>query len=601
VRTRIAELFRTYGAALIPAYIGDVVAAQAPETARAWLQHRWQTNRPVTNPFESRIFDQTLFQGQQDVVQRYAPELLSADAVAIHGAPGAGKSSLLRRLQSELRSDAEFVWLSCSFLPPGSAAAEFLRRAAETFQTPYEVVNGVPVDSFTAGLTKFLGDAGNKPSRTVIVLDDADVLVAPALYGMTPADIQFFEDLKHQIDLALRGHGISFVFVGLRTFMLTREEIDGVSNPLRPYVLPLRVPPLNKADVGSICDLGKQVDLYFEPEAVERVYYWSSGNAHVVQMMCGKILENSPKNELTTVTEAMVDSAARELISARQTLERRVMPGLTAIERKILAVVARFSISKPIDFEWALPDVPDEQVGNALDCLVEIGVLSRRGGKTKVEGPLLEAWVKTHMQLPEAAKNERRNRQIRLATLGAVMSILAFTVGGLAFAAGEQFVLSPEVGGCTMKVKLPKRVEAKGTLEIMLFRRCRSPKTGLVELGKRAETRAEFFAPGVVKGERKAIAWHVEDADDSESFTVRNIDGIAPYWFGLNYSADQQPKKEVLLFSVEKNWLSALPNGAQTVMVAAGALPTLIGLLLAFYGDVRRLLGKFFEGSGKAP
>jgi len=66
---------------------------------------------------------------------------------------------------------------------------------------------------------------------------------------------------------------------------------------------------------------------------------------------------------------------------------------------------------------------------------------------------------------------------------------------------------------------------------------------------------------------------------------------VTPYVFQL--AADRVQR----LVAVDRDWLAALPSLTKTVLVAAGALPALLGLLAGFYQDVRKLLDRF---AGKA-
>jgi hypothetical protein len=155
VRARIASLFREYRAALIPAYVGDIVGLRSPEGAHAWLQQRWQVNRPVTNPFEPKVYDSTLFLGHAQVLSGLLQEILSVRRVlAVYGAPGAGKTSSLLRVQAELQNDADFHVISCSGLASGALPSEFMRRAAEALDVPLAMgPDGRPADCFTPGAT----------------------------------------------------------------------------------------------------------------------------------------------------------------------------------------------------------------------------------------------------------------------------------------------------------------------------------------------------------------------------------------------------------------------------------------------------------------
>jgi len=73
---------------------------------------------------------------------------------------------------------------------------------------------------------------------------------------------------------------------------------------------------------------------------------------------------------------------------------------------------------------------------------------------------------------------------------------------------------------------------------------------------------------------------------------IKGVSGsVTPYVFQL--AADRVQR----LVAVDRDWLAALPSLTKTVLVAAGALPALLGLLAGFYQDVRKLLDRF---AGKA-
>jgi serine/threonine-protein kinase len=590
VRARIADLFRTYKAALIPAYVGDIATLRR-EAAAEWLRGRWYAHRPVTNPFEPRVFDRTLIQGQGAIVNRFVEALGGGPAAyGVYGPPGSGKTSLVKRVEAELRQETEFRWIECGMLPERDRARELLRRAANAFGVPFEEVGGRPVEAFTAGVAH----AKQSGRRLVIVLDDADALVDPAYVSASDDDQRFLLELRQQVAYLLEGNGVSVVFVGLRSFVLGREQIAGHPNPLRRFFHPVRVPALQREELRRLCGVGRQVDLLFDDEAVERIESWSAGNVYVAQALCSQVLAGCTAGRTVQIDARGVDAAAAELVASREVFESRLIPWLTEAERHVLSTVPRVAFRRPLDLVPMLPGISDAAIGNALDCLVQMGVLERPMGKTRVAGRLLEAWVKMHMSPPAGAVQHTRERTLRAVTLGVCSTAVLYGVGATVLGAGEQSAVVRD-GSCTTTVLLPSRVVLHEPRTITVSRSCltdgASPHADAgIDLRPVLPTIAVFARDG-----GPAVGNYAHPTPSDHEVFQDSVDLIVKGPQAASYTVRLSADGQIASVAVGRDWLGGLPALLRGLVVASGALPAVIGVILTFYADVRRLIEQWLS------
>jgi hypothetical protein len=432
----------------------------------------------------------------------------------------------------------------------------------------------------------------------VIVIDDADALLQGAFLVGSAADLEFLSELLLLVSAVMKLDGTTVVFVGLRVFILSREDIAGRKNPIAKAIGLVRIPPLTRAEVAAICRLGRQVDLEFDEAAVDAVFRWSSGNIFVTQMLCGKVLEmtaRSSEQQMVAVSTQTIDAAAKELVAARETFERRLMPWLTRTEKRVLALVPRVTLKGPLDFAAVLPEVDHEEVGNALDALTSMNVLTRPGGRPSIDCKLLEGWVENHMELPNAASVLRREQRVRAAAAGVTASALLYAIGSLAFAAGEQTV-EVRSGTCTTTAVLPKRAVAADGMTVRIARDCANQNAGAIEFRAEGTTFARFSGDGaspqdMYRIEAPAAAERVQ-AKVAVTDLIAGKDG-----YGLRLSVGDHSSS----IQVARNWMGELPALARGVIVAAGALPAIVGLLAGFYKDVNALVRRMFYAGAVAP
>lgn len=592
VRSRIADLFRRYNAALIPAFVKDVTTV-AEGQGRAWLKKKWREDGPITNPFQPQGIDQTLLRGHGDLVQALSRSILEGSGCyCVYGAPGSGKTSLVKRAATELQSEAEFHWISCAAIANKKLSRTIFERAGDVFKVKVESASdGRPVDTLTEGVTEALARAQAAEKKLVVVLDDSDALVDPTSLIGDAEDRAVLHELKERIAGLLEGGGLSFVFIGLRTFVLARETLGDQHNPLRRHVHPLRVHPLGFPELEALCQLGHQVDLLLDSKTVTRIQYWASGNVNAAQMICSRLLEESRTRGGAPIQRKHVDAVAAELVAASKSFHERLMPWLTPLERRVLTVVARERVGKPNQLVRFLPDSSGEAIGAALDSLVEMGILVRPEGRVQVAGRLLASWLLTHTVAPPELEKVLRRRAVRRVALLVGCSLLLAAAISAFIQPGEREVPIRN-GGCDLVAIVPAAAVEGQETKITIERRCNghvspsSPTHSWAELHGGIKTNALFGASKqatlkLADGESKAIGDPVMLSTSTGSggaFNLELTDGTS-----------------IVPVVIEQDRFGALPKTLRQVLAGATAILALIGLVFSFFQDVESKIAKWLD------
>lgn len=255
------------------------------------------------------------------------------------------------------------------------------------------------------------------------------------------------------------------------------------------------------------------------------------------------------------------------------------------------------SFKRPLELAAALGNTSDEEVGNALDCLVEMGVLMRPAGRTRVAGPLIDQWVLTHMSVPQPLVGKKRERGIQYAALGLLLTALLLATGNKAMAEGQQKVqISGKRTGCTTTVSLPERLALNEMMVVNLFRQCATPQVGTVTLRGDSDTPAWFGKPDSkvpIPHEAKKFELNATEPIDRIQGEVGVVvtEAVTGSAYELLLIAEDKRQR----ITVRKNWLKELSYFGKAIVYAAGALPALLGVLLGFYTDIRDRLSKLLS------
>lgn len=157
------------------------------------------------------------------------------------------------------------------------------------------------------------------PRPLVLLLDEADVVRGPALISLLRQLRAGFQE---------RGPGrfpVSVALIGMRDLRdyLTQAK-DGVQvNPGSPFNIKLESVTLRNFTAEEVAELYVQhtaeTGQPFQPEAIERAFYWSQGQPFLVNALARIAVTKLVTDRARSVTAADIDSAKEELILSRTT------------------------------------------------------------------------------------------------------------------------------------------------------------------------------------------------------------------------------------------------------------------------------------------
>ncbi|HWL85641.1 MAG TPA: hypothetical protein VNO21_07555, partial [Polyangiaceae bacterium] len=166
----------------------------------------------------------------------------------------------------------------------------------------------------------------------------------------------------------------------------------------------------------------------------------------------------------------------------------------------------------------------------------------------------------------------------------------SYALGSYFLGAGEQTIeLSGTAMTCKTAAVLPKRVIPTEPIPIRIVRNCSRPTAGVIALKGSGTTYALFENNGVKVDELRVEATGESDRTQIKSELVELDASQSEYRLLLTADGGQAS------ISVGRNQMGEWSAIGRAVILAAGALPALLGLLAGFYGDVRRVLETLFR------
>ena len=246
----------------------------------------------------------------------------------IHAARQTGKTTAMRSFAERLRGlGYAAVWAT---LEDGQGVTE-TAEAEPIWLTALERAGGV-LEEGAPNVTDFLGrPVGTRlgaylhawseqvaPKRLVLLVDEADTVSGPAL-------VNLLRQLRAGFtDRSTRKFPDSIALIGMRDLRetLTRAK-DGIPvNPGSPFNIKSASLTLRNFTEAEIAALYQQhtdtTGQVFEAAAIERAYYWTSGQPFLVNALARiVVMELAPHGE--TVTAAHINEAKLRLILARTT------------------------------------------------------------------------------------------------------------------------------------------------------------------------------------------------------------------------------------------------------------------------------------------
>ncbi len=249
----------------------------------------------------------------------------------LHAARQTGKTTAMRAFAARLRDRGIVaVWatleVSQGMTEIGDAEPTWLRaigRAAERQLPPEqrppsvdEALKGNTGDRLGAWLTDWCSTIG---VPVVLLLDEADVVSGPALVNLLRQLRAGFMD---------RGVGafpVSIGLIGMRDLRdyLTAAKEGAPVNPGSPFnvkAASLTLRNFSHADVAVLYGQHTvETGQVFTPEAVERAFWWTSGQPFLVNALANCCVDDLVPNRAVAITAADIDAAKESLVRSRTT------------------------------------------------------------------------------------------------------------------------------------------------------------------------------------------------------------------------------------------------------------------------------------------
>ncbi|XOF34217.1 MAG: ATP-binding protein [Candidatus Electrothrix sp. YB6] len=246
----------------------------------------------------------------------------------LHAPRQTGKTTFLQSWMHEINAGTEAVACYVSLercqevtaveraMP---AMAESVQEYARSYKLPVpELSSGVSPESMLSDLlTEWAALVA--PKKLIVFFDEVDVVAGPAM-------ISFLRQLRG--GFARRGVGafpVSVALVGmrdLRDYLVTSKD-GQLLNPGSPFNIKHDSATLTNFSQSDIAALTAQhteaTGQAFAPEALERIWVYSSGQPWLVNALCEQIVYRIIPETRTAVQPEHVDQAKEQLIASRAT------------------------------------------------------------------------------------------------------------------------------------------------------------------------------------------------------------------------------------------------------------------------------------------
>ncbi|MDE5118750.1 MAG: ATP-binding protein, partial [Trichodesmium sp. St19_bin1] len=244
--------------------------------------------KPVKNPYViGDPVEGDLFVGREDIMRQLKEQWVMSSqpqSVMLYGHRRMGKTSILRNIAKSSGADAQVIYVDLQSLVAISRGMGevFLAISDEISdsislppQDPEELVR-LPQRTFKLYLKQAIKKLDNK--RLIIALDEFGTIENLINGQQLPPN--FMAVLRSFVQMSPK---IAFAFAGLHT---VQEMIEDYFKPFFASVIPIRVSFLNKATTHQLlANQNPDFLLEYEPEAMDRIYDLTFGQAYLVQLL----------------------------------------------------------------------------------------------------------------------------------------------------------------------------------------------------------------------------------------------------------------------------------------------------------------------------
>jgi len=274
--------------------------------------------------------------GRERLLVQVADQAQKGEFVGIYGLRKMGKTSLMFQLRDEKLKDEAVAYVDLqsspglaigSFLPVlWEIERDLLTRLAPRFPKISEILRlgnfsrysdallgGVsPALLFAEDIRELLDAVANRQlsgvSRVVIILDELERCLPLAGQQPMTGYIEFFGLLRGLAQTERYKGILSSVVVAANAAISEKAYWEGKENPVFSLYKTLFVPPLPKIETTQMIQtLGKGMSVYWEANAIEKIYQECAGHPFLTRMLCSQICQRHLQRPLN-VTRKMVET-----------------------------------------------------------------------------------------------------------------------------------------------------------------------------------------------------------------------------------------------------------------------------------------------------
>lgn len=601
VREKIFDYLRRFDAIVVPLYVGEIKTAYAKGELRGLFDDRLTDFHAASNPFAPAVaFDATRCVGMRAELNALSQALHTRASVLVnvYGLPGSGKTSLIK-LAEYGTEKLRFSTVRCSTRSGRDATLVARQIVKKLTGLVIPVRNGREL-SVQELFTHVAHSLGGEQNDMVLVLEDADWLID----GLESVEQEFQAQVRtfwRCLAELLEDQPLRVVVTSIQGFMLKRSKREGWENPLANEVTLVQLHPLLPLDVSRyVRTLGAQLNMSFDAAALTELSRVSRGHLRPLQKLCTYALEwhrnqvNHHPLSVLAVTKLDIERGMRALAADESTYRDRELEWLNETEEQVLHVLAARKLKHRRAVQSALPERPPQEVAAALRRLRELGLINHNGTHDVHTIPLLEAWIKRHVDRDVDAPTRIRRRRDRGLTLGVSLTVLmlaAYTV----LRTSDKTAGPVAFEGCQYLLKYPSHARRGKTFPVRVLREACSGSAHVVPLqitGSMTTTLKGTDGKAEVPVKLPCSTLRCEGpAQDIE------VDFAQDNTFDVVLRSDQQ---HLVTATVQLDYLSALGASAGEVFKYASLFPALAALWWAFHGRVRTALGPLFGRGSSA-
>jgi type II secretory pathway predicted ATPase ExeA len=266
-------------------------------------EKHWQLgSKPFENDLDTKFFFASREHREALVRLLYAVTEGKGAALLV-GEPGCGKTFLLYRVADELRERGVRVALIKN---PASDAIDLLRQVARAFGV--RDADGSKSE-VVAGLEQFLGYHRERDTRSVLLIDDADIIDNERAYEELRLLLNLEKDGRPLLTIVLAGRPRLTkqlrVVPGLAQRVALKASLPAFSNGETPKYVTHRLGLVNAPD-----------DI-FEAHALTAVHKSTGGVPRLINHVCDLSLLIAASEGLDRIDAAVVDRAQQEIRDLR--------------------------------------------------------------------------------------------------------------------------------------------------------------------------------------------------------------------------------------------------------------------------------------------